>query len=214
MSRYYADPERRRVATLIDTEVQKAPEAEKAGGWITYLIRDARELDKRGNPGVPIYVGQTKEFGRRVRSRFDQCEKAATAKDSIERRLAELLNLGIVAQYEVLERAPTRLASLVSEIRWARRCVSSAATCCTTATSTSAAAGSPYFGARLWVTCCRDRIRRLELNSRLAWHYEEPLSTLCGRSKRPLADCSARKTPAVGMSSRQTSAIPSDADVP
>ncbi len=124
MGRYYADPERRRVAALIDAEVQKAREAEKAGGWVTYLIRDPRSRDKRGNPGLPIYVGQTKEFGRRVRSRFDRCEKVATARDSIERRVAELLHQGIVAQYEVLERAPTRLASLVSETRWARRCVS------------------------------------------------------------------------------------------
>ena len=124
MARYYADPEHRRVAALIDAEVRKAREAEKAGGWITYLIRDPRGYDKRGNTGVPIYVGQTKEFGRRVRSRFDRCEKAATARDSIERRLSELLHLGIVAQYQVLERAPTRLTSLVSETRWARLCVS------------------------------------------------------------------------------------------
>lgn len=124
MGRYYADPERRRVAALIDAEVQKAREAEKGGGWITYLIRDPRWPDKRGGLGVPIYVGQTKEFGRRVRSRFDRCEKAATAKDSVERRIAELLHEGIVAQYEVLERAPTHLSSLVSETHWARRCVS------------------------------------------------------------------------------------------
>ncbi len=124
MARYQADPERRRVAALIDEEVARARAAEAEGGWITYLIRDPRFPDKLGNPkGTPIYVGQSKEFGTRVRSRFDKCEKAATAKDSVERRVTDLLHEGWVAPYEVLERTPTRLTSLISETNWARRCV-------------------------------------------------------------------------------------------
>jgi hypothetical protein len=124
MARYYQDGERRRVAALMDAEVERAREAEKEGGWITYLIRDPRVPDRRGNPaGTPIYVGQSKEFGKRVRSRFDKCEKAATNKDRIEKRVADLLHQGIVVRYEVLERVPTRLQSLVSETNWARRCV-------------------------------------------------------------------------------------------
>lgn len=111
------------MAVLIDAEVEKARAFEKDGGWITYLIRDPRYSDQKGNTGRPIYVGQTKEFGTRVRSRFDKCEKAATGKDSIEKRVADLLHEGIVATYEVLDRQPTRLASLVSETNWARKCV-------------------------------------------------------------------------------------------
>lgn len=124
MGRYQRDPERRRVSDLIDKEVQRAADAKVDGEWITYLIRDPRKPDKLGNiAGTPIYVGQTKDFRTRVRSRFDRCEKAATAKDTIEKRLADLLHAGVVASYEVLERTPTRLASLVSETNWARRCV-------------------------------------------------------------------------------------------
>lgn len=78
MVRYQRD--RRRVADQIRAEVDRAREAQREGDWITYLIRDPRKLDKRGKPaGTPIYVGQTKKFATRVRSRFDKCEKEATA---------------------------------------------------------------------------------------------------------------------------------------
>lgn len=124
MPRYQADPERRKVADLIKAEIDQARLAEKEGGWITYLIRDPRYADNRGNAaGTPIYVGQSKEFGTRVKSRFEKCEKAATVKDNVERRVADILHAGHVARYEVLERAPTRLSSLISETNWARRCV-------------------------------------------------------------------------------------------
>jgi hypothetical protein len=69
MARYQADPERRRVAALIDEEVARARATEAEGGWITYLIRDPRFPDKLGNPaGTPIYVGQSIAFGKCVRS--------------------------------------------------------------------------------------------------------------------------------------------------
>lgn len=124
MARYQPDIGRRQIAARIDAEVARARAAEAEGGWVTYLIRDPRHPDKLGNPaGTPIYVGQSKEFGKRVRSRFDKCEKAGTARDNIERRVADLLRAGEVPRYEVLERTPTRLASLISETNWARRCI-------------------------------------------------------------------------------------------
>lgn len=58
-----------------------------------------------------------------MRSRFDKCENEATAKDSIARRMADLLHAGYVGRYEVLERTKTRLSSLISETNWARLCV-------------------------------------------------------------------------------------------
>lgn len=105
-------------------ETARAKEAQRDGQWITYLIRDPRNPDKRGNPGTPIYVGQTEDFPGRVLTRFMSCEKEAIAKgkDCVERRVADLLHLGIVARYQVLDYQPTRLASLVSETNWARRC--------------------------------------------------------------------------------------------
>jgi hypothetical protein len=105
-------------------ETARAKEAQRDGEWITYLIRDPRYPDKRGNPGTPIYVGQTNDFPERVLSRFMKCEKEAAAKgtDCVERRIADLLHLNIVPSYQVLEYRPTHLTSLVSETNWARKC--------------------------------------------------------------------------------------------
>ena len=53
-----------------------------------------------------------------------KCEKEAAKKgtDCIERRVADLLHLNIVASYQVLEYQPTHLTSLISETNWARKC--------------------------------------------------------------------------------------------
>lgn len=109
----------------MDAEVERARAEEGAGeGWITYLIRDPRRPDFKGNPaGIPIYVGQTNDYPKRIRTRFDKCEKEATEKDSIAKRVAKLLHLNIVVRYQVLDRQPTRLASVVSETNYARECV-------------------------------------------------------------------------------------------
>lgn len=106
------------------SETARAKEAQRDGQWITYLIRDPRYPDKKGNAGTPIYVGQTNGFPQRVLSRFMKCEKDALEKgaDCVERRVADLLHLGVVATYQVLEHQPTRLSSLVSETNWARTC--------------------------------------------------------------------------------------------
>jgi hypothetical protein len=112
------------VLAEIMAETARAREAQRDGQWITYLIRDPRSPDKKGNPGTPIYVGQTDDFPNRVLSRFMKCEKEALekGKDCIERRVADLLHLGVVVRYQMLDYQPTRLASLVSETNWARRC--------------------------------------------------------------------------------------------
>jgi hypothetical protein len=122
--RYQSDPTRRVVLDAIMAETARAKAAQREGQWITYLIRDPRYADKRGNPGTPIYVGQTNGFPGRVLSRFMKCEKEAarTGTDGIERRIADLLHLGIVATYQVLEYQSTHLTSLISETNWARRC--------------------------------------------------------------------------------------------
>lgn len=124
MPRYQADPARKAVLDAIMAETARAKLAQREGLWITYLIRDPRYPDKRGNPGTPIYVGQTNDFPGRVLSRFMKCEKEAALKgnDCVERRVADLLHAGIVASYQVLEYQPTHLASLISETNWARRC--------------------------------------------------------------------------------------------
>src|SRR5688500_15843280 len=64
-----------------------AKEAEEEGVWITYLIRDPRRVDLKGNQaGWPIYVGQTDQFGRRVRNHLRKSEKLARAGTGIKAR--------------------------------------------------------------------------------------------------------------------------------
>jgi hypothetical protein len=79
-------------------------------------------VDLRGNLGWPIYVGQSKEFGKRVRNHLRTSEKLAQAHDSVRKRFREILHDGHVPIFEVLERQPTRLLSLVSETNFARAC--------------------------------------------------------------------------------------------
>lgn len=124
MRRYQCDPARKAVLDDIMAATARAKEAQRDGQWITYLIRDPRYPDKRGNLGTPIYVGQTNDFPARVLSRFMKCEKDASGKgtDCIERRVADLLHLGIVPTYQALDYQPTHLASLISETNWARKC--------------------------------------------------------------------------------------------
>jgi hypothetical protein len=123
MVRYFADPAMRAVWDEVIAETRRAKGQQRDGEWITYLIRDPRFFDKKGKPGLPIYVGQTNDFPERVMSRFAKCEKGALEKgvDCIEARVAELLHLGLVAKYQVIDRQPTRLSSLVSETNMARR---------------------------------------------------------------------------------------------
>jgi hypothetical protein len=123
MARYFADPAKRAVWAQVIAETDRAKKQQRDGEWITYLIRDPRFHDLKGKPGLPIYVGQTNDFPKRVMLRFTKCEKEALAKgkDCIEARVAELLDEGLIAKYQVIDRQPTRLSSLVSETNMARR---------------------------------------------------------------------------------------------
>lgn len=116
----------RRATSEVEAEIRiaiaAARAAEREGGLITYLARDPRQVDLKGNLGWPIYVGQSKEFGKRVRNHLRTSEKLAQAHDSVRRRIREILHDGQVPMFEVLDRQPTRLLSLVSETNFARAC--------------------------------------------------------------------------------------------
>ena len=100
MAKYFADPSKRVVWDEVLAETRRAQEMQRDGEWITYLIRDPRFEDKKGKPGLPIYVGQTNDLPKRVLSRFNACEKEALRKEvvGVERRVADLLHLGLVAR--------------------------------------------------------------------------------------------------------------------
>lgn len=107
----------------IQYQIARARLLDVGGGWITYLIRDPRRPDRKGNAaGWPIYVGQTDEFGRRVRNHLRKSEKLARRGTGIKQRMKELLHAGIVPNFEAIDRQPTRLQSLLSETNFARLC--------------------------------------------------------------------------------------------
>jgi hypothetical protein len=112
----------REVEAAIRATILAAQAAEQEGGWVTYLARDPRQSDLKGNPGWPIYVGQSKEFGKRVRNHLRTSEKKAQAHDSVRKRIKQILHSGQVPIFDVLDRQPTRLLSLVSETNFARAC--------------------------------------------------------------------------------------------
>ena len=111
------------VERSIEERIALAREAEEASTWVTYLIRDPRRADLRGNTsGWPVYVGQTDEFGKRVRNHLRKSENLARRGKGIKYRLRELLHAGVVPNFDVLDRQPTRLRSLLSETNYARLC--------------------------------------------------------------------------------------------
>jgi hypothetical protein len=111
------------VERQIRQEIELAREAHRDDMWITYLIRDPRRPDLKGNPeGWPVYVGQTDDFGKRVCQHLRKSEKLARKGKGVKYRLKELLHAGSVPNFEVLDRQPTRLRSLLSETNYARLC--------------------------------------------------------------------------------------------
>jgi len=113
---------RSEVEREIQRQISLAREAED-GTWITYLMRDPRRPDLRGNvAGWPVYVGQTDDFANRVRNHLRKSEKLARKGSGIKYRLKSLLHAGVVPNFEVLDRQPTRLRSLLSETNYARLC--------------------------------------------------------------------------------------------
>lgn len=111
------------VEQSIRQRIETAQAVEGHENWITYLIRDPRRPDlKRNNAGWPIYVGQSDEFGRRVRNHLRNSEKLARKGSGIKARIKALLHSGVVPNFEVLDRQPTRLRSLLSETNFARLC--------------------------------------------------------------------------------------------
>jgi hypothetical protein len=61
-------------------------------------------VDLKGNRGWPIYVGQTKEFGKRVRNHLRTSENLAQAHNSIRSRIEAILHDRHVPIFEVLDR--------------------------------------------------------------------------------------------------------------
>jgi len=120
-TRYYRDLAFREA---VDQQFACADAATVAGKWITYAIHDPTlpvSVADRAE-GAIIYVGQSKEFGKRVRKRFRNAGTAVgRPKDRIDGACYDIMARGGVPKFSVLETTDNALDSLVSETNWTKR---------------------------------------------------------------------------------------------
>jgi hypothetical protein len=121
-TRYRSDPEFR---AAVDAELARAAQERQGGGWITYAIQDPSKPDLFADPnGLFVYVGQSKEFDKRVRKWMRLAGTATTEPaDRIAGFLYRIMASGSVPRFRVLDRTATALDSLVSETNHARELV-------------------------------------------------------------------------------------------
>lgn len=120
-TRYYADPS---FKLAIDEQFARADAATKAGICITYAIHDPTRIDHIGGraDGLIIYVGQTKEFRKRIRKRMRDAGTAVRRpRDRIDGACYDIMARGAVPRFSVLDEADCVLDSLVSETNWSKR---------------------------------------------------------------------------------------------
>src|SRR4051812_5294320 len=111
-TRYYRDP---LFKAAVDEQFAFADRAHEDGTWITYAIHDPTKSDHLGVVGGPIiYVGQSKEFPKRVRKRMRSAGMARNRPaDRIDGACYDIMNRGGVPSFTVLERVQTAIDSLI-----------------------------------------------------------------------------------------------------
>lgn len=119
--RYFYDSKFR---AEVDAQFQFAASATREGVWITYAIHDPTELDPFGGhpEGLIRYVGQTKNFAKRVRERMRTAGRAVNrSTNRVDGLLYDVMARGPAPRWSILEEVHTALDSLVSETNWTAR---------------------------------------------------------------------------------------------
>jgi hypothetical protein len=120
-TRYFRDPE---FKEAIDEQFALADVATRPGICITYAIHDPTRTDHIESQvdGLIIYVGQSKQFNRRIRKRMRDAGTAIRRPhDRIDGACYDIMARGGVPRFTVLEETSCVLDSLVSETNWAKR---------------------------------------------------------------------------------------------
>ncbi len=120
-TRYFRD---QAFKALVDEQFARAEAATKTGFCITYAIHDPTRPDhiEGSRDGLIIYVGQLKEFNRRVRKRMRDAGTAVRRpRDRIDGACYDVMVRGGVPRFSVLEETACVLDSLVSETNWSKR---------------------------------------------------------------------------------------------
>lgn len=120
-TRYFGDPA---FKEAMDKQFATADGATAPGICVTYAIHDPTRPDHIGGrlDGLIIYVGQTKEFGKRVRKRMRNAGTAVSRpRDRIDGACYDIMVRGSVPRFSVLDETTCVLDSLVSETNSAKR---------------------------------------------------------------------------------------------
>ena len=120
-TRYYRDPH---FKAAVDEQFASADARTRRGICVTYAIHDPTRSDEiEGRPeGLIIYVGQSKEFQKRVRKRMRNAGKAVKRPtDRIDGACYDIMARGGVPRFSVLEETNCVLDSLVSETNWSKK---------------------------------------------------------------------------------------------
>ena len=115
-----------RFRAAIDAQLARADAAVEPGMWLTYAIHDPSKPDTVGGEGegLILYVGQTRQFAKRVRKHL-RVAGAATRRpaDRVDGACYDVMTRGAVPHFSVRERTHTAIDSLVSETNLARRLI-------------------------------------------------------------------------------------------
>jgi hypothetical protein len=120
-TRYLRDP---KFKAQVDAELTLAAAATRQGLWITYAIHDPTVPDhiEGRAEGLIRYVGQTKDFGKRVRKRMSTAGGAVRRPtDKIDGLLYDVMARGPAPRWSVLEEVGAVIDSLASETNWTIR---------------------------------------------------------------------------------------------
>lgn len=109
------------LAKLIDAMAEEADLAAGPAAYVVYLIVDPARTDPAGQfPGLPLYVGETSQFSKRLKTHMRVALSRRGTKGSVHNEIYRMAELGLLPQFTILETCPSRAASLEAEIRWAQ----------------------------------------------------------------------------------------------
>ena len=99
-----------------------------AAAYANYVIIDPTFSDcDEILPGVPIYIGQTARIVPRIQEHLRRALAPGAASNSLYRRMGQLIRIGALPIFRILEVHRTRADSIRAEAVWAQRLLRSGA---------------------------------------------------------------------------------------
>ena len=106
----------------------EAGELVPTAAYANYVIIDPTFSDRDEIlPGVPIYIGQTARIIPRIQEHLRHALAPAAASNALYRRMGQLIRIGALPIFRILEVHQTRADSIRAEAVWAQRLLRSGA---------------------------------------------------------------------------------------